>query len=71
MAEPSSQVGRAISRVEGYDKVTGRARYTADAAVADPVYAVLVQSEVPHGRVMLDSLRTCAEHASLALPSRA
>ncbi|MDT5084046.1 MAG: xanthine dehydrogenase YagR molybdenum-binding subunit [Mycobacterium sp.] len=66
MAEPSSQVGRAISRVEGYDKVIGRARYTADVAVADLVYAVLVQSEVAHGHVSGDSLRTCAERASAA-----
>jgi xanthine dehydrogenase YagS FAD-binding subunit len=37
--------------VDGYDKVTGRARYAADVAVSDLAYAVLVQSEVPHGRV--------------------
>jgi xanthine dehydrogenase YagR molybdenum-binding subunit len=59
-------VGRAISRVQVYDKVTGRARYAADVAVAELVYAVLVQSEVAHGHVRGDSLRTCAERASAA-----
>ena len=55
-----------MSRTEGYDKVTGRARYTADVPVPDLVYAVLVQSEVPHGSVSPASLRTSAERASAA-----
>lgn len=66
MAASSDQVGRAISRAEGYDKVTGRARYTADLPIPDLVHGVLVQSEVPHGSVRPDSIRTSAERASAA-----
>jgi xanthine dehydrogenase YagR molybdenum-binding subunit len=49
-------IGASINRVEGGDKVTGRAKYTADHEVPDVAYAVLVQSEIPHGRVLADSL---------------
>ncbi len=53
--------GRPVSRVEGVDKVTGRAHYTADVAVPGLVHAVLVQSEIPHGHVTEDSLRSGAD----------
>jgi xanthine dehydrogenase YagR molybdenum-binding subunit len=66
MAASSDQVGRAMSRAEGYDKVTGRARYIADLPLPDLVHGVLVQSEVPHGSVRPDSIRTSAEGASAA-----
>ena len=59
-------VGRPVSRVEARDKVTGRAVYTADVAVPDVAYAVLVQSAVPHGRIAVDSLRAATETASAA-----
>ena len=42
-------VGRPLDRVEGRDKVTGAARYTADNHLPDMVHAVLVQSEIAHG----------------------
>lgn len=51
------QVGRSIDRVEGREKVTGRARYTADTPVTGLTYAVLVQSEVPRGVVTVESLQ--------------
>lgn len=53
----SNQVGRSIDRVEGRDKVTGKAHYTADVRMAGLTYAVLVQSEVPHGTVTPESPR--------------
>lgn len=61
MPTASESVGRPVSRVEGVDKVTGRAHYTADFAVPGLVHAVLVQSEIPHGRVTEDSLRAGAD----------
>lgn len=62
----SAAVGRSVTRVEGRDKVTGRAVYTADVAVPDLVHAVLVQTDVPHGRVLEDSLRAVTETAAAA-----
>jgi xanthine dehydrogenase YagR molybdenum-binding subunit len=59
-------VGRSVNRSEGRDKVTGAALYTADHDVADVAYAVLVQSEVPHGRVTVESLREGSRRAAAA-----
>ena len=50
-------VGRSVSRVEGRDKVTGAAIYTADVSVPHVAHAVLVQSTIPHGRVVETSMR--------------
>ena len=50
-------VGTPMNRVEGIEKVTGHATYTADVVVPETTYAVLVQSEIPHGTVTADSLR--------------
>ncbi len=46
-----SQVGRPVSRVDGVAKVTGAARYAADAEVRGVTHAVLVMSTVARGRV--------------------
>jgi xanthine dehydrogenase YagR molybdenum-binding subunit len=56
MSPPTQPIGASIDRVEGGDKVTGRAKYSADHEVPGVTYAVLVQSEIPHGRVLADSL---------------
>ena len=61
-----SAIGDSVNRVEGAAKVTGSAQYTADVALSGQVYAVLVQSEIPHGRVTEDSLRSSAERAGAA-----
>ena len=45
-----------MNRVEGIEKVTGHAIYTADVVVPEMTYAALVQSEIPHGSVTADSL---------------
>lgn len=60
------QTGRAVIRVEGRDKVTGRARYTADNAPDGLTYAALVQSAVAHGTVTVDSLRESSARAAAA-----
>ena len=64
MPTPPESMGQPVNRVEGVDKVTGRARYTADVVVPGLVYAVLAQAEIPHGRVVEDSLRSFADRAA-------
>ncbi|MCG7583579.1 xanthine dehydrogenase family protein molybdopterin-binding subunit [Mycolicibacterium sp. OfavD-34-C] len=66
MRTASERVGRPVSRVEGFDKVTGRARYTADVDVPGLAHAVLVQTEIPHGRVTEESVRRAAEQVGSA-----
>lgn len=46
--------------------MTGRARYTADTAVEGLTYAAIVQSQVPRGTVIEDSLRDSASRAGAA-----
>jgi xanthine dehydrogenase YagR molybdenum-binding subunit len=62
----TSPIGDSIDRVEGKDKVTGRAKYSADHAFPNLAYAVLVQSEVSHGLVSADSLARQAAEAAKA-----
>jgi xanthine dehydrogenase YagR molybdenum-binding subunit len=62
----SHQVGRSVDRVEGRDKVTGRALYTADHDVEGLLYAVLVQSQIPQGVITAESLTTSTARASAA-----
>jgi xanthine dehydrogenase YagR molybdenum-binding subunit len=64
MAQAPQQIGSPVSRVEGRDKVTGRALYTADTTVASMTYAALVQLEIAHGVVTAESLRVGAERAA-------
>lgn len=66
MAVAAEQMGRSVNRVEGRDKVTGAAVYTADVTRPGLVYAALVQSEVPHGAVIEASLRSSAARAAAA-----
>lgn len=62
----TTSVGRPVNRVEGIEKVTGRARYTADTAVEGAVYAAMVQSRIPHGRVTAESVAAAATSAAQA-----
>jgi len=59
-------VGKPINRVEGRDKVTGRARYTADTPIAGVTYGMLVQSQIPHGRITPESMAAAAARAASA-----
>jgi xanthine dehydrogenase YagR molybdenum-binding subunit len=56
--------GKSVDRVEGHEKVTGRAHYAADTQLADLTYGVLVQSDVPHGAVTAESMRASVDRAS-------
>ena len=44
-------VGRPQSRLEGVEKVTGRARYTYDMRLAGQLYAAVLRSPYPHARI--------------------
>ena len=64
VAEPARpSAGRAASRIEGPDKVTGQARYAFEHPIADVAYAWPVQATIAKGEI----LGVRAE-AALALP---
>lgn len=51
-------IGKPISRIEGVDKVTGRARFAADTPIAGVLHAVIVPSRRAHARIVgIESLR--------------
>jgi len=47
-----SQIGRSIPRLEGRDKVTGRAEYTHVMRLPGMLHAKLFRSTVAHGRII-------------------
>jgi len=44
-------VGKSVARVDAFDKVTGRAKYTDDLCNANALIIVVVRSEIAHGYV--------------------
>jgi xanthine dehydrogenase YagR molybdenum-binding subunit len=61
-------VGQALSRVDGWLKVTGAARYTADIPIAHAAYAAIVHSTIARGRtVSIDTTAAGAAPGVLAL----
>src|ERR1700761_6182509 len=44
-------IGAPHVRIDGVDKVTGRARYASDEPLANPAFAYLVTSSIARGRV--------------------
>ena len=53
-AKVGSQIGRSVPRLEGRDKVTGRAEYTHTMRMPGMLYAKLFRSTVPHGQHQVD-----------------
>src|SRR5258705_4994552 len=51
MSNTTVTVGRSVSRREGGDKVTGRARYTDDLAIPGAWFGKTIRSTVPRGRI--------------------
>ncbi|MHB8766601.1 MAG: xanthine dehydrogenase family protein molybdopterin-binding subunit [Deferrisomatales bacterium] len=51
MAHPLSYVGKPLPRVDGPDKVTGRARYTGDVPLAGTLVGRILRSPHPHARI--------------------
>ena len=44
-------IRRSVNRVDGAEKVTGAARYTADIRIPGLVHAAIVGATIPSGRV--------------------
>jgi CO/xanthine dehydrogenase Mo-binding subunit len=51
-APVASTIGTRIPRVEGPDRVAGRARFTADVALPNALWAAVVHSPLPHARIV-------------------
>ncbi len=65
-------IGRPMDRVDGPEKVTGRARYPAEFGFDDLAYGVVVQSTVAAGRITgIDTRAAEAEPGVLAVISHA
>lgn len=47
-------IGKSVGKLDGPEKVTGRARYTGDMHLADVLHAVIVPAARPHARITLD-----------------
>src|SRR5688572_5017769 len=53
-----SIIGRPIGRVEGSDKVTGQARYSADVRLPGTLWGAVLRSPLPHARIVrIDTAR--------------
>src|SRR2546423_14359374 len=52
MAATQSLVGASIPRLEGPEKVTGRAVYTADVSLPGTLWARVLRSPHPHARIV-------------------
>jgi 4-hydroxybenzoyl-CoA reductase alpha subunit len=50
--EKFSIVGQRIPRVDGKDKVTGRAQYAADLILPNMLYGKILRSPLPHARIL-------------------
>jgi xanthine dehydrogenase YagR molybdenum-binding subunit len=61
-------VGSDVERIDGVDKVTGRARYAFEHPIADAVYVAAVQSTIARGTVLeVQTARALAEPGVLAV----
>ena len=47
-----ASVGQSVGHVEGPDKVTGRARYTADVVLPGMLWGKCLRSPFPHARIV-------------------
>jgi CO/xanthine dehydrogenase Mo-binding subunit len=61
MLEPLVTVGRANPRLDALERVTGRARYSADVKIPGMLYARVLRSPHPHARIVrIDAARALA-----------
>lgn len=51
-AEDFSVVGKRVTRVEGYDKVTGESRFVADISLPGMLHGKILRSPFPHARIL-------------------
>jgi len=67
-AQNFSSIGRPAPRVEGEDKVTGRARYTADHLLSGTIWGKALRSPYPHARILrVDTSRAKSHSGVLAV----
>ncbi len=52
MSERKKVIGEAVSRIDGFMKVTGTANYATDFPISNTAYAFLFKSEIAAGKVM-------------------
>ena len=52
MAETFSVVGQRVNRVEGFEKVTGEAKYIADIVLPGMLHGKILRSPYPHARIL-------------------
>src|SRR5688500_16570248 len=61
MLEPLATVGHANPRLDALERVTGRARYSADVKLPGMLYARVLRSPHPHARIVrIDTARALA-----------
>ncbi len=61
MTDPLRVVGHSVPRVDGLEKVTGRARYVTDLALPGMAHARLLRSPYAHARIVgIDASRARA-----------
>lgn len=48
----STSIGKPVQRLEGVDKVSGRAQYAADVNLPGTLWAKVLRSPIPHGRIV-------------------
>ena len=54
-------IGQPLARADGFEKVTGRARYTADTSLPRMLWARALRSPHPHARILrIDASRAAA-----------
>ncbi|HEY3020550.1 MAG TPA: molybdopterin cofactor-binding domain-containing protein, partial [Solirubrobacteraceae bacterium] len=66
--DPRRAVGQSVPRVDGLEKVTGRARYVTDLVMSGMAHAKILRSPYPHARVTrVDATRARARPGVLAV----
>jgi xanthine dehydrogenase YagR molybdenum-binding subunit len=66
----SPAIGRPVDRADGYEKVTGGARYTAEVLLPNLAHAAIVGATIPSGRVTaVDTREAIAAGGALAVLS--
>jgi CO/xanthine dehydrogenase Mo-binding subunit len=65
---PKTVIGRAAPRIDGVERVTGRAVYTRDVQLEGMLYAQVVRSPHPHARIRsIDTSKAAALHGVKAI----
>jgi CO/xanthine dehydrogenase Mo-binding subunit len=80
MAQASKEfsvVGKRITRIDGYERVTGQAHYTGDIQLPGMLYARVLRSPVPHAKILsidtskaekLPGVRAVIHHSNAKIP---